>query len=143
MNTLRIMSLYSVRDMECATKIQAVWKGRRTRIKLKNLFVNLPQELRRKVLYYVKYDHIYRTKILPLYRRIYEDKLVKLKHEIYEIRNSMNSLLLRNPDALKIYWTYTSSIIKSHNTADYYKWVLSEIKFYSSVKIHFTTFYIP
>lgn len=63
--------------------IQKIWNSFRCRKKLKNLYYNLPIEIKDRVLYYMRYNHNIIYKFLPVYNTIIRSKLHNLSIDLY------------------------------------------------------------
>ena len=101
--------------------IQKIYKGYRTRKKLKNLYYNLPSDIQNIIIYYINLPIYYRKYYNSLGKLIYNNtnKFVMYKHynekinidyiiKSYKLYNKYNCIL--NINNLKILFTYAEEI---------------------------------
>ena len=81
---------------QAATKIQAIWRGYRSRTKVSKLFVNLPSEIQRLVLGHMRTNYNIK-KLNSTYRKVYFKKLMKLNLELTQRWSTINSLSVNDP----------------------------------------------
>lgn len=63
--------------------IQKSWIGFRCRQKIKNLYLNLPIEIKDRVLYFMRYNYNIIHRFLPVYNTIIRSKLHNLSVDLY------------------------------------------------------------
>jgi hypothetical protein len=80
-------------------KIQSVWKGFKTRKKLKNLFNNLPRDIQRKIIYYISEDQYYTN----YYNKIRKFIYLRIHNFLYGL--DYNLILYYRGDSLYEYLT--------------------------------------
>lgn len=81
---------------QAATKIQAIWRGYRSRTKMSKLFVNLPSDIQNLVVGYMRTNHNI-DKLNLTFMNIYYKKLMKIQAELSDRYRTMARLQVTNP----------------------------------------------
>jgi hypothetical protein len=81
---------------QAATKIQAIWKGYRSRTKVSKLFVNLPSEIQDIVLGHMMTNYNI-FKLNRAYKNVYFIKLVKIRTELNQRWSIIKNLSVNDP----------------------------------------------
>ena len=81
---------------QAATKIQAIWRGYRSRTKVSKLFVNLPSEIQNLVLGHMRTNYNIH-KLNRTYRNVYFKKLMQIRTELTQRWSIINNLSVNDP----------------------------------------------